>query len=116
MHVRWDSSRIATLLKSNAGLLLRWIKTMDRKNTFQISAYLRFGLLTTHNLLVTLREPVEQAIDYYDRGTRVFALVSVPLKVREVDEELGDLFARTRSNHPNIKPLRLGSGHIPAIT
>lgn len=78
----------------------RWIKTMDWKNTFQVSAYLRFGLLTIHDLFHTLQEPIEQV---WYQGTRVLALVSVALKMREVDEELEDLFARTRSNHLNIK-------------
>jgi RNA-dependent RNA polymerase len=32
--------------------------------------------------------------------------------MRNVDEELGDCFARTRSNHAIIKPLRLAPGHI----
>ncbi|KAH9985084.1 RNA dependent RNA polymerase-domain-containing protein [Russula vinacea] len=42
-----------------------WIKTMEWKNAFQIEAYLRSGLLTTHDLLVTLQEPIEQAIHHY---------------------------------------------------
>jgi RNA-dependent RNA polymerase len=92
----------------------RWIKTMEWKNAFQIEACLRSGLLTTHDLLVTLQKPIEQAIHYYGSESSEFLrLFSVALKMRKVaDEELGDLFARTRSNHAKIKPLRLASGHI----
>ena len=90
-----------------------WIKTMEWKNAFQIEAYLRSGLLTTHDLLVTLQEPIEQAIHHYGTEAPEFLrLFMVALKTRKVDEELVDLFARTRSNHANIKPLRLAPGHI----
>ena len=91
----------------------RWIKTMDWKNAFQIEACLRSGFLTTHDLLVTLHKPIEQAIHYYGAEASEFLrLFSVALKMRKVDEEVGDLFARTRSNHPRIEPLRLAPGHI----
>ena len=91
----------------------RWIKTMDWKNAFQIEAYLRSGILTTHDLLVTLQEPIEQAIHHYGAEAPEFLrLFMIALKMRNIDEELGELFARTRSNHANIKPLRLAPGHI----
>jgi RNA-dependent RNA polymerase len=86
---------------------------MDWKNAFQIEAYLRSGLLTTHDILVTLQEPIEQAIHHYGAGAPEFLrLFMVALKTRKADEGLVDLFARTRSNHANIKPLRLAPGHI----
>jgi RNA-dependent RNA polymerase len=86
---------------------------MDWKNAFQIEACLRSGLLTTHDLLVTLQKPIEQAIQYYGAEAPQFLrLFLVALKMRKVDEELGDCFARTRENHANIKPLRLAPGHI----
>ena len=86
---------------------------MDWKNAFQIEACLCSGLLTTDDLLVTLREPIEQAIDYYGaEGPEFLRLFVVELKMRKPDEELGDLFARVRSNHTNIKPLKLARGHI----
>ena len=91
----------------------RWIKTMDWKNAFQIEACLRSGFLTTHDLLVTLQKPIEQAIHYYGAEASEFLrLFSVALKMRRVDEEVGDLFSRTRSNHAKIEPLRLAPGHI----
>jgi RNA-dependent RNA polymerase len=90
-----------------------WIKTMDWKNAFQIEACLRFGLLTTHDLLVTLQKPIEQAIYYYGAEAPEFMrLFTVALKMRRANEEPGDCFARTRENHTNIKPLRLAPGHI----
>jgi RNA-dependent RNA polymerase len=91
----------------------RWIKTTDWKIAFQIEAYLRSGLLTTHDLLVTLQGPIEQAIHHYGAEAPEFLrLFSVALKMRNADEEPGELFARTRSNHANIRPLRLAPGHI----
>jgi RNA-dependent RNA polymerase len=91
----------------------RWIKTMDWKNAFQIEACMRSGLLTTHDLLVTLQEPIEQAIHHYGAEAPEFLrLFMVALKMRKADEELVDLFVRTRSNYANIKPLRLVPGHI----
>ena len=90
-----------------------WIETMDWKIAFQIEAYLRSGLLTTHDLLVILQKPIEQAIQYYGAEAPDFLrLFSVALKMRKADEELRDCFARTRENHAKIKPLRLAQGHI----
>jgi len=86
---------------------------MDWKNAFQIEAYLRSGLLTTHDLLQTLQKPIEQAIHYYgDEASEFLRLFSVELKMRKPDEEVQDLFARLRSKHIHIKPLRLATGHI----
>ena len=91
----------------------RWIKTMDWKNAFQIEAYLRSGLLTTHDLLQTLQKPIEQAIHYYGNEAPEFLrLFSVELKMRKPDEEVQDCFARLRSKHVHIEPLRLATGHI----
>jgi RNA-dependent RNA polymerase len=67
----------------------RWIKTMDWKNAFQIEAYLRSGLLTTHDLLQTLQKPIEQAIHYYgNEASEFLRLFSVELKMRKPDEEV----------------------------
>ena len=91
----------------------RWIKTMDWRNAFQIEACLRSGLLTTHDLFITLQKPIEQAIQHYGAEAPEFLrLLVIELKMRKPDEELGDLFARVRANHVNIKPLRLASGMI----
>jgi RNA-dependent RNA polymerase len=91
----------------------RWIKTMDWKNAFQIEAYLRSGLLTTHDLIQTLQKPIEQAIHYYgNEASEFLRLFSVELKMRRSDEEVQDCFARLRSKHVHIKPLRLAPGHI----
>ena len=86
---------------------------MDWKNAFQIEAYLRSGLLTTHDLLQTLQKPIEQAILYYGNEASDFLrLFSVELQMRKPDEKVQDCFARLRSKHDRIKPLRLASGHI----
>jgi len=86
---------------------------MDWKNAFQIEAYLRSGLLTTHDLLQTLQKPIEQAIHYYGNEAYEFLrLFSVELKMRKPDEKVQDCFARLRSKHDHIKPLRLAPGHI----
>ena len=91
----------------------RWIKTMDWKNAFQIEACLRSGLLTTHDLLVTLQKPIEQAIHHYGAEAPEFLrLFVVELKMRKPDEELADLFKRVRSTRATIKPLKLAQGHI----
>ncbi|KAF8486749.1 RdRP-domain-containing protein [Russula emetica] len=91
----------------------RWIKTMDWKNAFQIEAYLRSGLLTTHDLLHTLQKPIEEAIRYYgNEASEFLRLFSVELKMCKPDEEVQDCFARLRSKHVRIEPLRLARGHI----
>jgi RNA-dependent RNA polymerase len=91
----------------------RWIKTMDWKNAFQIEAYLRAGLLTTHDLLQTLQKPIEQAIhDYGSEASEFLRLFFVELKMRKPDEEVQDCFARLRSKRVHIDPLRLSPGHI----
>jgi RNA-dependent RNA polymerase len=91
----------------------RWIKTMDWKNAFQIEAYLRSGLLTTHDLLQPLQKPIEEAIHYYGNVASEFLrLFSVELKMRKPDESVQDCFARLRSKHVHIEPLRLATGHI----
>ena len=91
----------------------RWIKTMDWKNAFQIEAYLRSGLLTTHDLLQTLQKPIEEAIHYYGNEAPEFLrLFSVELKMRKPDESAQDCFARLRSKHVHIKPLQLAAGLI----
>jgi RNA-dependent RNA polymerase len=93
----------------------RWIKTMDWKNAFQIEAYLRCGLLNTHDLLVTLQKPIEEAIKYYGSESSEFLrLFYVALKMRTTkkDEDPKECLERLRKDHGMIKPLRLASGHI----
>jgi len=86
---------------------------MDWKNAFQIEAYLRSGLLTTHDLLQTLQTPIEQAIQYYgSEASEFLRLFSVELKMCKPNEKAQDCFARLRSKHVHIKPLRLAPGHI----
>ena len=85
---------------------------MDWKNAFQIEACLRFGLLTTQDILTTLQKPIERAIHYYGADAPEFLRLFVAeLKKRKPDEELGDLFTRLRKNHV-IKSLKLPPGHI----
>ena len=93
----------------------RWIKTMDWKNAFQIEAYLRCGLLNTHDLLVTLKKPLEEAIRHYGTESSEFLrLFNVALKMRttKTDEDPKECLERVRKAHGNIRPLRLAPGHI----
>jgi RNA-dependent RNA polymerase len=108
-----DAHAMGFFSHRNLAQVQRWIKTMDWKNAFHIEAYLRSGLVTTHDLLVTLQGPIEQAIHYYGAEAPEFLrLFMVALKLRKVDEELVDCFARARATHVNIKPVRLAPGHI----
>ncbi|KAF8260153.1 RNA dependent RNA polymerase-domain-containing protein [Lactarius quietus] len=70
-----------------------WIDTMDWKSAFQIEAYLRCGLLNTHDLLRILQQPIDDVI-------------------RDYDEDPKDCLARVRMKHPTLKPLRLTQGLI----
>jgi RNA-dependent RNA polymerase len=91
----------------------RWIKTMDWKNAFQIEAYLRGGLLNTHDLLVTLQKPIEDAIKYYGAESSEFLrLFYVDLKTRKMDKDPKQCLEEMREKHKTIKPLRLAQGHI----
>ncbi|KAI0253578.1 RdRP-domain-containing protein [Lactifluus subvellereus] len=91
----------------------RWIKTMDWKVAFQIEAYLRCGLLNTHDLLFTLHTPIEQVIHDYGAGaSELLRLFSEALKMRKVDESPSDCLARVRSEHLTVKPLQLTQDHI----
>ncbi len=67
----------------------RWIKTMDWKNAFQIEAFLRSGMLTTHDLIQKLQKPIEQAIHYYgNEASEFLRQFSVELKMRKPDEDV----------------------------
>ena len=91
----------------------RWIKTMDWKVAFQIEAYLRCGLLNTHDLLFTLRTPIEEVIyDYGAGASELLRQFSEALKMRKVDESPSDCLARVRSEHLTINPLRLVQDHF----
>ncbi|KAI0253582.1 RNA dependent RNA polymerase-domain-containing protein [Lactifluus subvellereus] len=90
-----------------------WIKTMDWKNAFQIEAYLRCGLLNTHDLLVSLQKPIEDVIhDYDSEASELLRLFSVALRTRSASETPNACLARVRVEHPTIKPLKLVQGHI----
>ncbi|KAI9449720.1 RdRP-domain-containing protein [Lactarius psammicola] len=91
----------------------RWIEMMDWKNAFQIEAYLRCGLLNTHDLLHSLRKPIEDVIrDYGAEASELLRQFSVELKMRQPEDNPNDCLARIRSKHPTLKPLRLAQGHI----
>ena len=76
----------------------RWIMTMDWKNAFQIEGYLRCGLLNTHDLLVTLQKPIEDAIELYgDASSEFLRYFSEVLKARKADEDPRDCLKRTHS-------------------
>ena len=110
---RIDARAMGFFSHPNIFKVQRWIKTMDWKNAFQIEAYLRSGLLTTHDLLQTLQKPIEQAIhDYGNEAYEFLRLFSVELKMRRPDEDAQKCFERLRSKHVQIKPLQLAPGHI----
>ena len=97
----------------NLSHVQRWLKTMDWKSAFQIEAYLRCGLLNTHDLLDTLQKPIEDAIKYYGAESNEFLrLFATALKMRQADEDPKDCLKRIRSTHRIIRPLRLAPGHI----
>ncbi|KAH9014013.1 RdRP-domain-containing protein [Lactarius hengduanensis] len=91
----------------------RWIETMDWKTAFQIEAYLRGGLLNTHDLLHSLLKPIEDVIrDYGNEASELLRLFSVELRMRQPNNNPIDCLARVRSEHPTLRPLRLAQGHI----
>ena len=90
----------------------RWIDTMDWKIAFQIEAYLRCGLLNTHDLR-TLQIPIENVIhDYSTDASALLRLFAVELKTRQPDEHPNDCLARVRTKHPTLKPLLLAPGFV----
>ncbi|KAI9428733.1 RdRP-domain-containing protein [Lactarius indigo] len=91
----------------------RWVETMDWKIAFQIEAYLRCGLLNTHDLLHSLQGPIEDVIrDYGDEASELLRLFSVELKMLQPDDDPVNCLARVRSKYPTLRPLRLAQGHI----
>jgi RNA-dependent RNA polymerase len=90
----------------------RWMDTMDWKSAFQIEAYLRCGLLNTHDLR-TLQKPIEDVIrDYGTEASALLRLFSVELKIRRPDEHPNDCLTRVRTKHPTLKPLLLAPGLV----
>ena len=93
----------------------RWIITMDWKAAFQIVAYLRCGLLDTHDLLFTLQTPIEQVIhDYGAEASEVLRQFSVALKERKVDESLSDCLSRALEAHRTAKKRRIAKPLQPS--
>ncbi|KAI9446028.1 RdRP-domain-containing protein [Lactarius indigo] len=91
----------------------RWVETMDWKNAFQIEAYLRCGLLNTHDLLHSLQGPIEDVIrDYGDEASELLRLFSVELKMLRPNDDPVNCLARVRSKYPTLRPLRLAQGNI----
>jgi len=93
----------------------RWIRTMDWKNAFQIEAYLRCGLLNTHDLLFSLQKPIESVIrDYGDDASEVLRIFSIALRMRNMGEKPSACLARVRTEHPvqTIKPLEVPHGRF----
>jgi RNA-dependent RNA polymerase len=108
-----DAQPMQFFSQLNLNHVQRWIKGMDWKIAFQIEAYLRCGLLNTHDLLSTLQQPIEEVIhEYGAQASELLRLFSVGLRMHKVDETPSDCLARVRSEHRTIKPLRLASGHI----
>ncbi|KAI0253552.1 RdRP-domain-containing protein [Lactifluus subvellereus] len=110
---RVDAIPMQFFSQSNLYHVQRWIKIMDWKVAFQIEAYLRCGLLNTHDLLFTLQTPIEQVINDYGAGaSELLRLFSEALKRRKVDESPSDCLVRVRSEHFTVRPLQLAQDHI----
>ena len=92
-----------------------WVKTMEWKDAFQIEAYLRCGLLNTHDLLFTLQEDIESVVrDYGDNASELLRLFSIALRMRNVGETPSTCLTRVRTEHPvqAIKPLKTPHGRF----
>jgi RNA-dependent RNA polymerase len=91
-----------------------WIKSLGCwKSAFQIESCVRYGLLNTYDLLVSLRKPIEAVIrDYASGANDLLRLFSVALRTRAPSESLSACLARVRVEYPKIKPLNLASGKI----
>jgi RNA-dependent RNA polymerase len=89
-----------------------WTETMDWKTAFQIEAYLRCGLLNTHDLLFPLQQPTENIVrDYGDDASELLRLFSVALRMRNVCATPGACLAFFRSKHPVQAIVRLKAPH-----
>lgn len=90
----------------------RWMETMDWKSAFQVEAYLRCGLLNTHDLRA-LQEPIEDVIrDHGREASALLRLFAVELKIRQPDEHPNDCLARVRTQHPTLETLLLAPGLV----
>ena len=91
-----------------------WLKKMEWKCAFQIEAYLRGGLLNTVDLLVGLRNPIEDVIRSYGSGASKFLYeFSSALGTRDAGETPSACLDRFRAAYPIIKVLKkLPPGHI----
>jgi RNA-dependent RNA polymerase len=110
---RVDASAMRFFRKDFIGLASHWIRTIEWKSAFQIESYLRCGLLTTYDLLVGLRDPIESVILDYDlAASELLRLFSVALQTRSPSETPNACLARLRAEYPTIKSLKLVQGHI----
>lgn len=92
-----------------------WIKTMDWKIAFQIEAYIRRGLLNTHDLLFPLQKQIESIVrDYGDNASELLRLFSIALRLRNVGETPSACLTRVRTKHPvqATKPLEAPHGRF----
>ncbi|KAI9449714.1 RdRP-domain-containing protein [Lactarius psammicola] len=89
-----------------------WIKKMEWKCAFQIEGYLRGGLLNTVDLLVGLRNHIEDVIRDYSEASEFFRLFSDILRARDAGETLSACLSRFRAENPIIEPVELVQGHI----
>ncbi|KAF8267887.1 RNA dependent RNA polymerase-domain-containing protein [Lactarius quietus] len=90
-----------------------WIKTLDWKCAFQIEGYLRASLLNTVDLLVDLRNPIENVIrDYKSKASEFLREFSSALGTRDASETPSAFLARFRAENPIIKAVTLQQGHI----
>ncbi|KAI9452160.1 RdRP-domain-containing protein [Russula earlei] len=111
---RVDAYRMRFFRRDFIDIVSDWINSMEWKNSFQIEAYLRSGLLNTYDLLVGLQEPIANVIrDYGSEASDLFFRhFSVALRTRRSGEAPSVCLQRVRAEHPMIKPLKLPQGHI----
>ena len=113
VHNRVNALAMRFFRKDFIDIISHWITAMNWKNAFQIEAYLRCGLLNTHDLIVSLHEPILDVIrDYASQANDILRLFAAALRTRTPKETPAACLARVRTEYPVIKPLRLAQGHI----
>lgn len=92
-----------------------WVKTMDWKCAFQIEGYLRGGRLNTVDLLVDLRNLIEDIIaEYGSKASKFLGDFSSALRGRDAGETPSACLTRFRAENPPamVKEATLSQGHI----
>ena len=110
-----DSCAMRFFRKDYMNNISDWIKTMNWKCAFQVEGYLRGGLLNTVDLLVGLRNPIEDVIrDYGPKASEFLRQFSSALGTRGAGETPSASLARFRAENPiiNLNAITLSQGNI----